>query len=113
MKMAVIGGSNSAGSGIDNHTQLFHQLFLQWWDRVVFSNTRSKLTVENSSLGGTGSDFFTFCLQNFLPMNDQPDIIISELSLNDYGHLYGKTAKPMELLAGRVLFAEHLGVLSL
>ena len=99
----MIGGSNSAGGGIDNHTQLFHQLSLQWWDRVIFSNTRSKLTVENLSLGGTGSDFFTFCLQNFLPMNDQPDIIIIELSVNDYGYLYGKTAKPMELLTRRVL----------
>jgi len=36
-------------------------------------------------------------------MNDQLDIIIIELSVNDYGYLYGKTAKPMELLTRQVL----------
>ena len=101
--MIVIGGSNSAGGGIRDHKRLFHQLFSQWWSRVIFPNTRSKLTVENLSLGGTGSDFYTFCLQNFISKNDEPDIVLIELSVNDYGYLFGKTARPMELLTRRVL----------
>ena len=101
--MIVIGGSNSAGGGVTNHRQLYHQLFSQWWNQVIFPNTKSKLTLENLSLGGTGSDFFTFCFQNFLPMDDLPDIVLIELSVNDYGYLHGKTAKPMELLTRRVL----------
>ena len=103
MKMIVIGGSNSAGGGVTNHKQLFHQLFSQWWNQVILPNTRSKLTVENLSLGGTGSDFFTFCLQNLLPKDEHPDIVVIELSVNDYGYLHGKTAIPMELLSRRVL----------
>ena len=103
VKMIVIGGSNSAGGGVTNHRQLFHQLFSQWWNQIIFPNTRSKLTVENLSLGGTGSDFFTFCLQNILPRDGQPDIVLIELSVNDYGYLHGKTAIPMELLTRRVL----------
>ena len=55
---------------------LFHQLFSQWWSQV----TRSQLTVENLSLGGTGSEF-TFCLQNFISENDEPDIVLIELSV--------------------------------
>ena len=99
IKMIVIGGSNSAGGGIADHKRLFHQLFSQWWSQV----TRSQLTVENLSLGGTGSDFFTFCLQNFISKNDEPDIVLIELSVNDYGFSHGKTAQPMELLTRRVL----------
>ena len=103
VKMIVIGGSNSAGGGVTNHKKLFHQLFSQWWNQVILPNTRSKLTVENLSLGGTGSDFFTFCLQNLLPKDEHPDIVVIELSVNDYGYLHGKTAIPMELLSRRVL----------
>ena len=99
IKMIVIGGSNSAGGGIKDHKRLFHQLFSQWWSQV----TRSQLTVENLSLGGTGSDFFTFCLQNFISKNDEPDIVLIELSVNDYGFSHGETVQPMELLTRRVL----------
>ena len=103
IKMIVIGGSNSAGGGISDHRRLFHQLFSQWWSRVIFPTTGSKLTVKNLSLGGTGSDFFTFCLQNFMSKGEEPDIVLIELSVNDYGYLHGKTARPMELLTRRVL----------
>ena len=99
IKMIVIGGSNSAGGGIEDHKRLFHQLFSQWWNQV----TRSQLTVENLALGGTGSDFFTFCLQNFISKNDEPDIVLIELSVNDYGLYYSKSVQPMELLTRRVL----------
>ena len=108
IKMIVMGGSNSAGGGVSNHMRLYHQLFSQWWNSVIFPQTRSKLTVENLSLGGTGSDFFTFCFQNFVTQNGQPDIVLVELSVNDYGYLHGATAKPMELLTRRVLSFQTL-----
>ena len=108
--MIVIGGSKSADGGVTNQKQLYHQLFSQWWNNVIFLQTRSKLIVKNLSLGGTGSDFFTFCLQNFLPQNDQPDIVLIELSVNDYGYLHGSTAKPMELLTRQVLSLQTLPV---
>ena len=110
VKMIVIGGSNSAGGGVTDHRQLYHQLFSQWWNQVILPQTRSKLTVENLSLGGTGSDFFSFCLQNFLTKNDEPDIVLIELSVNDYGYLRGDTAKPTELLTRRVLSFSSLPV---
>ena len=86
IKMIVIGGSNSAGGGISDQRRLFHQLFLQWRSQVVFPNAVSKLTVENLSLGGTGSEFFTFCLRNFMSKEDKPDIVLIKLSANDYGY---------------------------
>ncbi|KAK3727024.1 hypothetical protein QZH41_002949 [Actinostola sp. cb2023] len=51
------------------------------------------------AIGGTGSDFFSFCFQNYLPY-EQPDIVLVELSVNDYG--YGDAAQPMELLTRRL-----------
>ena len=87
IKMIVIGGSNSAGGGIPDHTQLYHQLFLHWWNSVILPCTGSKLILENLSLGGTGSDFFNLCLQNYLLNVKDPDLVLIELSVNDYGYL--------------------------
>lgn len=101
--MIVIGGSNSAGGGISDHRQLYHQLFLHWWNNVILPYTGSKLTITNLSLGGTGSDFFSLCLQNYLTKSKEPDIVLIELSVNDYGYLYGEAAQPMEQLTRRVM----------
>ena len=103
VEMFVIGGSNSAGGGIPDHRQLYHQLFRQWWNHVILPYTGSKLTIENLSLGGTGSDFFSLCLQNYLTKSKEPDLVLIELSVNDYGYLYGRAAQPMEQLTRRVL----------
>ena len=71
---------------------------------MILPCTNSRLTVENLSLGRTGSDFFQFCLQNYLILNDKgPDLVLIELSINDYGYFYGRTAAPMEQLTRRVL----------
>ena len=99
-----IGGSNSAGGGISDHRQLYHQLFLLWWNNVILPYTGSKLTIKNLSLGGTESDFFSLCLQNYLLKNDEPDLVLIELSVNDYGYLHGAAAQPMEQLTRRVMY---------
>lgn len=101
--MIVIGGSNSAGGGISDHRQLYHQLFLHWWNNLILPHTGSKLTIKNLSLGGTGSDFFSLCLQNCLTKTKEPDIVLIELSVNDYGYLCGEAAQPMEQLTRRVM----------
>ena len=101
--MSVIGGSNSAGGGIPDHKELYHQLFLQWWNHAILPYTGSKLTVTNLSLGGTGSDFFSLCIQNYLLKCKQPDLVLIELSVNDYGYRYGDAAQPMEHLTRRMM----------
>ena len=101
--MIVIGGSNSAGGGISDHRQLYHQLFLHWWNSLILPYTGSKLTIKNLSLGGTGSDFFSLCLQNYITKTKEPDIVLIELSVNDYGYLCGEAAQPVEQLTRRVM----------
>ena len=100
--MIVIGESNATGGGIKKHRHLlYHRLFSQWWDKVISPTTGTKLTTEN--LPPRGTDFFTFCLQNFITTDDEPDVVFIELSVNDYGCIHGATARPMELLTRRVL----------
>ena len=104
VKMVVIGGSNSAGGGVPDHRKLYHQLFYRWWNQAILPRTGSTLTVENLSLGGTGSYFYSFCLQNYLPQGEGgPDLVVIELSVNDYGSQYGTSAQPMEQLTRRLL----------
>ena len=64
---------------------------------MISPTTGTKLTMENLPLRGTGNDFFTFCLQNFITPDDEPDIVFIELSVNDYGYIH------KELLTRRVL----------
>ena len=97
--MVVIGGSNSAGGGVHNPRLMYFNQVAEWWNNTTGSN----LTVVNTSVGGTGSDFFLFCLENVLPQGLQPDIVLVDTSVNDFGYKYGKAAQPMELLTRRLL----------
>ena len=65
---------------------------------MILPCTGSNLIFENLSLGGTGSDFFSLCLQNYLLNVKDPDKVLIELSVNDYGYRYGRAAEPMERL---------------
>ena len=100
LRIAVIGGSNSAGGGIENKDDVFYRMFVSWWNHVIKPKTGFLMQLSVLALGGTGSDFFSLCLQNYIHRGAIafPDIIIVELSVNDYGTRYGAAAKPLEQL---------------
>ena len=100
LRIAVIGGSNSAGGGIENKDDIFYRMFVSWWNHVIKPKTGSLMQLSVLALGGTGSDFFSLCLQNYIHRGAIafPDIIIVKLSVNDYGTRYGAAAKPLEQL---------------
>ena len=101
LKMAVIGGSHSAGGGIENIGHAYHSLIENWFEKIVQPNTGSFLEKLQISIGGTGSDFFDFCLANFI--SNDVDIFLIELSDNDRGTKYGSAVVPMEKLTRRIL----------
>ena len=105
LRIAVIGGSNSAGGGIENKDDIFYRMFVSLWNHVIKPKTGSLMQLSVLALGGTGSDFFSLCLQNYIHRGAIafPDIIIVKLSVNDYGTRYGAAAKPLEQLT-RILF---------
>lgn len=99
LTMTIIGGSNTAGGGVHNDQHLYYNFFRNWWNKRGYGST---LTNHKIAIGGTGSDFFSFCFQNFLG-DKEPDIVLVELAVNDYGYKYGMAAQPMELLTRRLL----------
>ncbi|XP_048585393.1 uncharacterized protein LOC5502177 isoform X2 [Nematostella vectensis] len=101
LNVLVIGGSNTAGGGLYNFKEAYYKAFVHWWNQVLKPELGSELSFSKVAIGGTGSDFFTFCLQNFLP--EQVDLVLIELSVNDYGSAHGSAAEPLELLTRRVL----------
>ena len=101
LKMAVIGGSHTAGGGIEHINHAYQNLLADWYNKIVKPNTGSSLENILIAIGGTGSDFFGFCLANFVP-NDV-DIVLVELSTNDDGTKYGSAVAPMEKLTRRIL----------
>ena len=105
IKVAVIGGSNSAGGGIRHKEDVFYRVFVSWWNRVIKPKTGSIMKLSVLALGGTGSDYFSLYLHNYINSGaaSSPDIVIVELSVNDYGTRYGAAAKPLEQLTRLLL----------
>lgn len=113
IRTIVIGGSNSVGAGIPNINEVYYNVFTDWWNKAVKPETGSLLINTNLALGGTGSDFYAFCLDNF-NASDNIDVVFVELSVTDFPHtselelvykkaIYGKAVRPLELLTRRLL----------
>ena len=101
ISMVVIGASNTAGRNRNKNKELYSIRFSDWWNKHVYKSTGSRLTLNIMGIGGSSSDLFLFCLQNYLP-KQQPDIVLIEFAVNEFGK-YGKAAQPMELLTRRLL----------
>lgn len=87
--MAVIGGSNTAGGGIqqdEGRTDgIFFRVILDWWQKTITPLTGSHLKTRQIAMGGTGSDFFQYCHHSYVQKN--VDLILLEMSVNDLHEL--------------------------
>ncbi|XP_028403480.1 uncharacterized protein LOC114526157 [Dendronephthya gigantea] len=108
VKLLVVGGSISAGGGLwkdrGNVDGVYHRALAHWWKRTVTPVTNSKLDVNNVAIGGTDSEYFSYCINNFL--EDNPDIVLWELSANDYNRFNERNfdpSKPLEQLTRIIL----------
>ena len=99
--LSVVGGSISAGGGLykdeGNIGGLYYKGVVDWWNKVITPLTGSEMKVNNIAIGSIGTDYFSYCLRSHI--SNESDIIIWELSGNDYNR-YLKTstkgAKPLE-----------------
>jgi len=98
-----MGGSNTAGGGLTDIKNRYFVLVNDWWNKYMYSSTWSKLDSYSIAITGTSSDFFGFCLQNFLENNTIPDIVLLEFAINDGGVEQGKAAQPFEVLTRRLM----------
>ncbi|XP_001634201.2 uncharacterized protein LOC5513981 [Nematostella vectensis] len=104
IRVVIIGGSNSAGGGMDKNThkmnKRYFRLFVDWWNNIVAAQTGSQMSEDLIAIGGTGSYFFAYCYDTFLANPKQIDIAIVEAAVNY--NTAGK-AEPLEQLT-RVLY---------
>ena len=99
----VVGGSISAGGGIEkdrgNVEGVYYRALSDWWNKTVTPITTSQLKINAVAIGGTDSEYFSYCVKNY--MRSLPDIVIWELAANDYQRYKGRNfapAKPLEQL---------------
>lgn len=84
----VMGGSISAGGGLtsdfSNLRGIYYRVFIDWWQKAVQPFTGSVITLHNLALGGTASNFFSFCYKTFMRPGDTINIALLEFSVNDH-----------------------------
>ena len=108
LNVLVVGGSISAGGGLEkdrgNVEGVYHKAFSDWWNNTVTPITTSELKINAVSIGGTDSEYFSYCIKNY--MRSLPDIVIWELAANDYKRYERRDfapAKPLEQLIRIIL----------
>ncbi|XP_028403028.1 uncharacterized protein LOC114525798 [Dendronephthya gigantea] len=105
--MAVIGGSNTAGGGIqqdEGRTDgIFFRVILDWWQKTITPLTGSHLKTRQIAMGGTGSDFFQYCHRSYVQKD--VDLILLEMSVNDLHELPNNVnlSLPIEQLTRQLL----------
>ena len=86
--VTVMGGSISAGGGMINDYSdlrgIYYRVFIDWWQKAVQPFTGSNVRLCNLAVGGTGSNFFSFCYKTLMKPEDSMDIVFLEFSVNDY-----------------------------
>ena len=108
INVLIVGGSISAGGGIEkdrgNVEGVYHKALSDWWNKTVTPITTSQLKINAVAIGGTDSEYFSYCVKNY--MRSLPDIVIWELAANDYQRYTGRNfapAKPLEQLTRIIL----------
>jgi len=86
--VTVMGGSISAGGGMikdySNLRGIYYRVFIDWWQKAVQPFTESSIRLRNLAVGGTGSNFYSFCYKTLMKPEDNMDIVFLEFSVNDY-----------------------------
>ena len=86
INLLVIGGSNSAGGklGVDEGSLdgLFYKVFTNWWNNTIGRVTKAFMKEFQVTIGGTGSYFFAYCYNTFIPKHTKFDIVLMEASIN-------------------------------
>ena len=104
INLLVIGGSNSAGGklGLDENSLdgLYFRVFAKWWNNTFGKAIKSFVKVIQVTIGGTGSPFYEFCYETFITEGEKIDIVLIEISTNDFRF---RTAKHLEQLTRQVL----------
>ena len=102
IKLAVLGGSNSAGGQLGEDEKslegLYFKVFTFWWNKTIAKLTTAFVKELQLAIGATGSYFYAYCYNTFVGEDENIDIVLIEVSVNDENHV-----KPLEQLTRQVL----------
>lgn len=108
VNVAILGGSISAGATLYRkklEDKIYFFALQEYWNRIVKPITGSTMKTQNLAIGAVGSDFYSYCLENYV-LGNETDLIIWELSSNDYHRFDNRDVPPtlpLELLSRRAL----------
>lgn len=111
INVAVLGGSISAGATLfkdKNDDKIFYHALKHYWMNTLKPITNSQIVIKNFAIGAIGSDFYSYCLENYVEGNET-DLIIWELSANDYHRFDNRDVPPtlpLELLTRSIFRLE-------
>lgn len=101
IKLAVLGGSNSAGGYLGEDEKsldgLYFRVFTGWWNKTIAKATKAFVKGLQLSIGATGSYFYSYCYTTFIA-ESKIDIMLIEVSVNDKNKI-----KPLEQLTRQIL----------
>ena len=107
--MPIIGGSISRGAPFAEQGlgyRIYFNAIANWWNAIFSDISGSKMEVKSVSLGGVGTDYFSYCLDPHLNDQFSPELIVWELSANDKGRYKDKPfppGQPLEQFTRNVL----------
>ncbi|MBN2520435.1 MAG: hypothetical protein JXB17_08025, partial [Bacteroidales bacterium] len=81
VKIAVFGGSITAGSLASSESKRWANLVTDWWKNTF---SESNISLLNAGIGGTGSDIGVHRLYDDVLVHN-PDLVIVEFAVNDAG----------------------------
>ena len=97
IQLSIVGGSISRGAPFAESGQgarVYFNAIRHWWNLVFGPITSSRMYSKSISIGGVGTDYFSYCLNTHLAENEQPKLILWELSANDRGRYDDKPFPP-------------------
>ena len=97
--IAVLGGSITQGYAASSENTRWANLMTDWWIKTF---PKSKVTLINAGIGGTGSDFGAHRVQDDV-FKYNPDFVIVEFSVNDHKGAFA--SETMEGLLRQILVA--------
>ncbi|XP_066934993.1 uncharacterized protein [Clytia hemisphaerica] len=107
VNVAILGGSISAGATLykEHHqNKVYFRVLEHFWNELVEPVTGSRMVVHDNSIGAIGSDFYSYCLNNYV-LGNSTDLVIWELSANDYHRFDNRDVPPtlpLELLTRNI-----------
>ncbi|XP_065666479.1 uncharacterized protein LOC105848858 [Hydra vulgaris] len=97
IQLPIVGGSISRGAPFAESGEgdrVYFNAIVKWWNDIFMSITTSKMQAKSISIGGVGTDYFSYCLNSHLSEDAEPKMILWELAANDRGRYDDKPFPP-------------------